>query len=171
MESTPKLSTPEEELAYLREQVTRKEAELAEHGTVPGALERTRIISEQVRAHHVAPAEVLAPAYRINEATKTSEAEAILAELNLGGGEQAIKRLQRTMEEKGIKNALAVLEKLHDPHVADDFHRYLVRYIAAGLPALGFDEKAPRFQALQMTLYEIALPGPKSVEPRGRTKK
>ena len=68
------------------------------------------------------------------------------------------------MEEKGIKNALGVLEKLGDPRVADDFHRYLVRHIAAGLPALGIDEKAPRFKALRMTLYEIALPGPKSSE-------
>ncbi len=167
MESTPKLSTPEEELAYLREQVTRKEAELARSG---GAPERAQIISEQIHEHHTAPTKILAKEYRISEATKKSEAEAILAELNLGGSEQAIKSLQQTMEEKGIKNALAVLEKLHDPHVADDFHRYLVRYIAAGLPAPGIDEKAPRFQALKMTLYEIALPGPKSSEPHMRQK-
>ncbi|MHB8709942.1 MAG: type IV secretory system conjugative DNA transfer family protein [Minisyncoccota bacterium] len=170
MESVPRLSTPEEELAYLRDQVMRKEAELAERGKGVGASERAHIISEQIHAHHAAPTEVLAPEYRINEATKKSEVDAILAELNLGDGEQAIKSLQQTMEEKGIKNALAVLEKLRDPHLTDDFHRYLVRHIAAGLPALGLDEKAPRFQALKMTLYEIALPGPKGEEPNGRTK-
>ena len=170
MESTPKLSTPEEELAYLREQVTRKEAELAEVGKAPGTVERARIISEQIYAHHAAPETVLVPEYRINEVTKDSEAEAILAELNLGGSEQAVKGLQRTMEEKGIKNVLAVLEKLNDPHVADDFHRYLVRYVAAGLLAPGVDETAPRFKALHMTLYEIALPGPKGAEPNARTK-
>ncbi len=170
MESTPKLSTPEEELAYLREQVTRKEAELAEKGKAPNMLERTRIISEQIKEHHAAPEDILVPEYRISEVTKRGEADAILAELNLGGSEKAIKNLQQTMEEKGIKNALSVLEKLHDPHVADDFHRYLVRYVAAGLLAPGIDEKTPRFQALQMTLYEIALPGPKSAEPGGRMK-
>ncbi len=74
------------------------------------------------------------------------------------------------MEEKGIKNALAVLEKLNDPRVADDFHRYLVRYIAAGLPVAGIDEKAPRFRALHMTLYEITLPGPKAAAPDARPK-
>ncbi|MFZ2983703.1 MAG: hypothetical protein WA053_01330, partial [Minisyncoccia bacterium] len=165
MESVPKISTPEEELAYLREQVAQKEAELAKSG-VP---ERELIIAEQIYEHHAAPEEVLTPAYRMSEATKVDEADAILAELNLGGSEQAVKSLQKTMEEKGIKNALGVLEKLGDPRVADDFHRYLVRYIAAGLPALGFDEKAPRFQALHMTLYEIALPGPKNSE-QGREK-
>lgn len=171
MESVPKLSTPEEELAYLREQVTRKEAELAlRQDSGQAGSERAQIISETIHEHHVAPDEVLASGYRLNEATKESEAEAILAELNLGEGARAVQSLQRTMEEKGIKNALAVLERLHDPHIADDFHRYLVRYIAAGLPASGIDEKAPRFQALRMTLYEIALPGPKGAEGNAREK-
>ncbi|MDO8567038.1 MAG: hypothetical protein Q7R58_02710, partial [bacterium] len=171
METVPKLSTPEEELAYLREQVARKEAELAS-GSTPAdrQAERATIIRETIHEHHAAPAEILASNYQISEATMQSEAEAILAELNLGGSEQAIKSLHQTMEEKGIKNALAVLEKLHDPHVSDDFHRYLVRYIAAGLPAEGIDEKAPRFQALRMTLYEIALPGPKTPEANVRQK-
>jgi hypothetical protein len=169
MESTPKLFTPEEELAYLREQVIRKEAELlANHAE--GA-ERAQIISETIHQHHSAPAEVLAEEYRLSEATKESEAQAILAELEVGGSEAAIKSLQRAMEEKGIKNALAVAEKLGDPHVADDFHRYLVRYVAAGLLASGIvDESAPPFLALKMTLYEIALPASSGEEKNGRAK-
>ncbi|MEK7126305.1 MAG: hypothetical protein AAB835_02345, partial [Patescibacteria group bacterium] len=166
MESTPRLSTPEEELAYLREQVARKEAEIFKTGTA----EQATIISETIHEHRAAPAEILAPEYRISEETKHSEAEAILAEMNLGGSESAVKSLQMAMEEKGIKNALAVLEKLNDPHVSDDFHRYLVCYIATGLSAQGIDEKAPKFQALHMTLYEIALPEPKSDEQNMRQK-
>lgn len=165
MEQAPQLSTPEEELAYLREQVARKEMELGER-----APERAKIISETIHEHQAAPAEVLAPEYQLSEATKESEAEALLAELNLGGGAGAIDSLRRTMEEKGIKNALHVLEKLHDPHISDDFHRYLVRYIAAGITAPGLEEQSPRFRALRMTLYEVALPEPKSVEPGARQK-
>lgn len=166
MESAPTLSTPEEELAYLREQVSRKEAELAH----AGADERVRIISEQIHEHAAAPQEVLAPHYRMNESAVVGAADTILKELNLGGSEQAVKSLEQTMEEKGIKNALSVMEKLADPHVADDFHRYLVRHIAAGLAAPGIDEKAPRFQALKMTLYEVALPAPKNADQNSRTK-
>ena len=62
MESAPNISTPEEELAYLREQVIRKEAELRA-GHAEGA-ERAQIISEEIRAHHAAPAHVpSAPAW------------------------------------------------------------------------------------------------------------
>ena len=170
MEQTPTLSTPEQELAYLRAQVAKKEAQLAETGNAPNAPKREEIISEQIALHRAAPETTLAPEYQISEATKTSEADAILAELNLGGSEAAVKSLLQTMTEKGIKNALSVMEKLHDPHVTDDFHRYLVRYIAAGLQPTGIDEKTPRFQALKMTLYEIALPEPKSAEQGERTK-
>ena len=166
MESTPKLSTPEEELAYLREQVVNKEKELAKSGTP----ERAAIILEKIHEHRVASPEILAPEYRANETAVNGAVEKILADLNLGGSEQAIKGLQQTMEEKGIKNALSVLEKLGDPYVTDDFHRYLVQYIAAGLPTPELDEKAPRFQALKMILYEISLPGPKNNEPNARAK-
>lgn len=166
MESPRNIATPEEELAYLREQVALKEAEIA-HGGVP---ERAQIISENIYEHHTAPDDVLAPEFRISEATKESEADAILTELNLGGSEEAVKSLRGVMEEKGIKNALAVLERIGDAHVADDFHRYLVRYIAAGLPALGIDENAPRFKALHMVLYEISLPAPKGDDTQSRQK-
>ncbi len=170
MEQAPSLSTPEEELAYLREQVARREAEIAGRGITPDATDRAYIVSEQIRAHHAAPETVLAPEYRVNEATKNTEAEALLVELNLGGSEQAIKTLQATMEKKGIKNAIEIAEKLGDPRVADDFHRYLVRYVAVGLVAPNTDEKMPRFKALKMTLYEIVLPGPKGGEQGGREK-
>src|ERR1700722_10202449 len=125
MESVPTLSTPEEELAYLRGQVARKEAELAGRG-----LERPQIIAEAVHAHKVAPVEILAKKYRVSEKTVSDTSSAILAELNLGGSAQAIQSLERTLEEKGIKNTLSVLEKMRDPRLSDDFHRYLVRYIA-----------------------------------------
>lgn len=166
MEQAPKLSTPEEELAYLRAQVAEKEALLAQSG-IP---EREKVISEKLYEHHTAPAEMLAEEYRMSEATLKSEADAIVADLALGGSEEAIRSLRATMEQKGIKNALGVLEKMGDAHIADDFHRYLVRVIAAGLRPAGFDEKAPRFQALHMVLYEIALPEPKGSEHQGREK-
>src|SRR3989344_3674371 len=111
MESVSKLSTPEEELAYLREQVTRKEAELASGGT---NVEREQIVSEQIHAHHAAPSKVLAPEYRMKESEKKITAARILEELELGDSEPTIAGLQKTLEEKGIKNALSVADNLHN---------------------------------------------------------
>jgi hypothetical protein len=173
MESLPSFSSPQEEIAYLRAQVAEREAALAQGGWGKGSeAERATIVREQIRAHHDAPTEVLAEPYRLNDATRESEAEAILKELALGGSEAAVRSLADTLEREGVKNALAVAEKAGDPHLVDDFHRYLVRYLAAGLPAVGLDERAPRFQALRMTLYEVALPEPSGApEEREKTLK
>ncbi|MFA7302729.1 MAG: hypothetical protein WC030_03200, partial [Candidatus Paceibacterota bacterium] len=168
MESVPKLSTPEEEIAYLRAQVARKEAELAAHEQTETA--RMQIVREQLNEHRAAPDEVLAPEMRMSDTATDTEAARLLAEFDLGDSEQSIAGLQKTMEEKGIKNALAILEKMRDPRTTDDFHRYLVGYLAAGLPARGLDERAPRFQALKMGLYEIALPEHKKDDQGNRTK-
>ncbi|MDP2594204.1 MAG: TraM recognition domain-containing protein [bacterium] len=172
MESAPYLSTPEEELAYLRAQVAEKERELAKQtADAPPEAAREGIVREALAAHQAVPSEnVLAPEYRLSEQTARTEAEAILAELALGGSVEAVRSLERAMEEKGIKNALAVLEKMNDPHVTDDFHRYLVRYVAAGLPTAGLSEKEPRFRALRMALYEIALPEAKAEAGGARAK-
>jgi len=161
MESMPKLSTPEEELAYLRAEIAKKEQELLARAKNSGEtqLSRTEIVTEQLSAHHARTAdEILAPDYKISNETAQSEAEAIIAELELGNDEVAIRSLQEVMETKGIKNTLSVLEQSNSPRLSDDFHRYLVRYLAANLPVKGLDEQAPKFRALRMMLYEIALP-------------
>ncbi len=172
MESAPILSTPEEELAYLREQITRKEKELSlRHGSgQAGPEERATIVSETITAHKDASSEILAPEYKLSETAVESTANTILTELDLGDGAGAIMILERTMKEKGIKNALSVMEKLRNPQVADDFHRYLVKRVASGLATPGVDEKQPRFQALKMTLYEIALPDIRIQNPESRNK-
>ena len=100
MESAPKLSTPEEELAYLREQVVRKEAELASGGT---RVEREHLVSEQLRAHHAAPVKVLAPEMRMSESQMKTTATNIMAELNLGDSEQTVAKLQKTMKRRGLR--------------------------------------------------------------------
>jgi hypothetical protein len=172
MESAPYLSTPEEELAYLRAQVTKKEQELAlaeSQGPRTTEYLRQATIAETLAEHHRSPAENLqANEYRLSPATAQAEADAIIEELGLGAeNTQTLIALRTVMEAKGIKNALSVMEKMNDPRVTDDFHRYLVRHVADGLPAVGLEEKSPRFKALHMTLYEVALPEPKGEEEQG----
>jgi hypothetical protein len=167
MESTPTLSTPEEELAYLRAQIMRKEAELAARDNQPTTHERAGLITEHIDAHRELTQDAFAPEYRANHVTAHVTAQKILEELHAGSTASALDGLVHELEEKGITHAITVLEKLADPAVADDFHRYLVRYIAEGLVPL--NEKNPRFRALHMTLYEIALPTPKETDSE-RTK-
>lgn len=156
----PRLSTPEEELAYLRAQVAQKEKEV---GTVTRAQE-AHIVHETISEHGTRSQAAFAPHLRVEAREAEERATAILQELALGADESNIASLQRIAAEKGVRAALAVLEKMNDPHITDDFHRYLVRYVAAGLPLGGAVEHESKYQALRMTLYAVTLPEPEGVD-------
>lgn len=156
------LATPEDELAYLREQIAAKEQELA---AMRESRPREDIASEHLAAHRAAPAaSVLAPEMHL----APQHLSELASNLEPESDDETMLELKQIIESKGIKNAFAVLEKLNSPHLEDDFHRFLVRYLVDGMPAAGF-EKQPAWKALHMTLYEIALPEMSgTTEERGR---
>ena len=145
------LATPEDELVYLREQIAAKEKELE---ALRESRPREDIASEHLTAHRAASASaVFAPEMHL-EPTHLSE---LASNLDPESDDETMLELRRLIESKGIKDAFAVLEKLQNPHLEDDFHRFLVRYLIDGMPVQGL-EKQPAWKALHMTLYEIALP-------------
>ncbi|MCK5592082.1 MAG: hypothetical protein KAI72_09020, partial [Candidatus Pacebacteria bacterium] len=72
--------------------------------------------------------------------------------------DKQLEEVMATLEEKGIKNTLNVVEKLNNPHLSDDFHQFLVQYLAEGMTVRGLKEGTPLFKALHMRLFEITLP-------------
>ncbi|MFZ1988018.1 MAG: TraM recognition domain-containing protein [Minisyncoccia bacterium] len=152
------LTTPEEELAYLRAQVEAKEKELFALREVQP---REEVVRERIVHHrNIEGEKVLASEYRLTE----PEVRVLALNLDPDDNDETIEELRGILEAKGVKNALSVLEKLKNPHLEDDFHRFLVQYIAGGMEVKGWSEKEPTWKALHMTLYEVALP-----EPTGST--
>jgi len=146
------IKTPEEELAYLRQQILEKEQELAE---LQESRPRTEIIQERILHHKSSEgSKIFAPEYHLPE----NKLDHIVLNLDPDSDDETMDELRAIIETKGIKNAFSVLEKLNSPHLEDDFHRFLIQYILTGLPIKGLSENAPSFKALHMTLYEIALP-------------
>lgn len=146
------IASPEEELAYLRAQVEAKEQELA---SLRVDKPRETIAHEGIMRHRETPAtQMLDARYQM----KPAEAEGLALNLAPSSDDETMEELRRVMETKGIHNAFSVLEKLRNPHLEDDFHRYLVQYLLAGMPIHGMNEKQPEFRPLHMTLYEIQLP-------------
>ncbi len=147
-----KFSSPQEELDYLREQVARHEKTLAERGeSVP----REEIITEKIIDYKaVKSEEVLQEEYQL----KPKEVESIVLDLSPEEHDTKIEELVSILQTNGLMNVLMVVEKLKDAHLDDDFHRFLVQYIKAGLPVSNNQEKNPLFRALKMTLFEVALP-------------
>jgi len=147
-----KFKTPEEELQYLRAKVADHEKV---HASTGEKVEQEEIIKEEIVAHGKKnPADVLDKNY----ALKKSEVEAIVLDLSPEPHDAQMGELVNVLQEKGVLNALSVVDILKNPHIEDDFHRFLVQYIKAGFRTAGNDEKSPVFKALKMTLFEVSLP-------------
>ena len=153
------IASPEDELAYLRNEIARKEAELER---LRESRPREDIAAEQLTAHRASPHDVLAPEMRL----QPSHIIELASNLEPESDDETMLELRKLIEAKGIKNAFAVLEKLGSPHLEDDFHRFLVQYLVDGMNVPGF-EKQPAWKALHMTLYEIALPEMADEDGRG----
>ncbi|MDO8594755.1 MAG: TraM recognition domain-containing protein [bacterium] len=147
-----KFSSPEEELKFLREEVVRKEKALTEKGVTS---ERAEVIKETARSYAAVPAtEVLHP----SAALPPQEQQAIVLALSPEAHDKQIEGLAAIVQEKGVRNAFSVVERMNSPHLFDDFHRFIVQYIESGLPVKDLPPKSPLSRSLHMTLFEISLP-------------
>lgn len=153
-----KFASPEEEIAFLRAHVSEQQRRFEDTGGVSLGTEAAKGTLDTYVVHK--PEEVLTQSF----ALKPAEAEAIVLKLTPESHDATMGELLAILQDKGIKNALSVVEKMNNPHVTDDFHRFLVEYIREGYKALGLSEKGDLWRTLHVTLYEIALPHSASEE-------
>ncbi len=156
MEKNPNVpesfSSPEAEIAYLREKIGQKEAELEEKKV---DFEKDDIVKREISNYRdIKPEDVLAPDY----ALKQHELNSIVLDLAPERHDKKIEELVGVLNQKGIKNVLSVLTHLKDPHLEDDFHRFLVQYIKSGYDSKDINLSDRNFRGLSMTLYEVVLP-------------
>jgi len=146
-----RFSSPDEELRYLREQVAHKERELE---SVSAPVDREKIISEQVKRYEkTLPNAVLTDDYEM----KIDEIEKKVLSIK-PEHEKKLNMLVDVVRAKGIKNAMSMAAAIQSPHIDDDFHRFLVQYLAEGMDVVGLKSGGDIERALNMRLYEITLP-------------
>ncbi len=146
----PKFSSPQEEIAFLRAQIADKERITSVSAERPS---RNEAAFEAVRAYRsFAPKDVLAETYRLKEHEIAEEVLAFDA-----SHKAPIEELVELMREKGLKNALSVAESLKNPHVEDDFHRFVIGYVAEFGTVPGVREGTPLFKAVHMKLFQVTL--------------
>ncbi|MCE9643922.1 type IV secretory system conjugative DNA transfer family protein [Candidatus Parcubacteria bacterium] len=150
-QGSPKFSSLEEEVRYLRAQVAEKER-VSSGESKPS---RETLIKNELSLYgKSAPESMLAPERHMS----SGEAEAIVLDLAPKGTDAQIEELIVVLQEKGLLNALKIVEKAGNPLLEDDFHRFLVQYLKKGLPLPSAPSGSTLFQALQMVLYEVSLP-------------
>jgi len=163
-----RFANPEEEITFLREKIAEREKEIAikrEKGeNVPSENTPSR---EAISAYKELPIDQV---IEDDKQLSTREVGAIVLELAPEAHDETIAELLGLMQAKGIKNTLEVIKRMNDPHIEDDFERFLVQYLKSGFTLEGLKDKDPIIRALRMTVYEILLPEVKE-EDKKRTLK
>lgn len=86
------------------------------------------------------------------------QAEHLTLRLRPENHDRKIEELFALMLDKGIKNALDVVKKLGDPHLEDDFHRFLVQYLHTIGAIPGLKDSENLHKDLSHTLFSVVLP-------------
>ena len=145
-------STPEEEIAHLKEKILHREEQLRSIGEKP---DRDIAVAHAIEEHRALPQhQVLMKGHRMLEAHISKFALELVPEDH----DDQIEALIALLEEKGVLNTLAVVEAMKSAHIEDDFHRYLAEYLKRDLPIKDFKEKTKISRALRHTLFEVSLP-------------
>lgn len=157
----PQFRSAEEEIAFLRAQVTEKEKALQEAGA--GA--RREAIAEATLAAYKQTniEDVIHSSNRVAQ----SEQEQIVLRLQPESHDTIMEELLGILLEKGIKNALSIVEGMKNPHVDDDFHRFLVQYLHSMKVIPGLKEATELYRALDMRLFEVTLPEANDKDKKG----
>jgi hypothetical protein len=154
LNSAPKFKTPEEELAFLRNELAEREKALADQG---------QEVSKENLAHEVIsdykklePADVM----HSSAVMKEKDADKLVLRLHPEPHDTKMEEMLSMLLEKGVSNTLSVIRKMNNPHLDDDFHRFLVQYLYSTHKIPGLKEGTPLFKSLDMKLFEITLPDP-----------
>ena len=152
----PKFKTPEEELNYLRAHVAERERELVSQGSFEHAKENA--VDQAVKEYKQVPVE---QAVHKKSVIKEKEKGQIVLQLKPEMHDTVMEELLGIVVTKGIRNAISVAAAMNNPHIDDDFHRLLIQYIKSGGDMRGVQEGGPLHKSLNMTLFEVTLPGGK----------
>ncbi len=145
-------TSPEAEIAYLREKIANKELELREK-KVDFKIDEV-VSSEISRYRDKLSKDVLDETLALSKV----DLESLVLDLAPERHDKKIEELLGILDTKGVKNAMSVLSEFKDPHLEDDFHRFLVQYVKKGFKPKELNVSDKEYRGLNMTLYEVVLP-------------
>ncbi len=148
-----RFNSPQEEIAYLRERIASRERELTVHNPeVKKPVVEVAGKQELFEYGTFTPNAVLSNEHQLSASEVVAHTEVVAAAAD------KVAELVTIAQEKGIRNALSVLERLDDASIIDDVHRELIAHIREGAQMQDLKEGVPPWQVLHMTLFEVALP-------------
>jgi hypothetical protein len=160
-QKTTQFENAEQEVAFLREQLRQREQVLAGQQV---EIKKEDLAKNLIETYKQVPAhEVLHPKQILPE----DHVEGIVLKLRPEDHDQTTTELLSLMMEKGIRNAIEVVRRMNNPHIDDDFYRFLVQYLATFHEIPGLKQDTELFKEINVRLYEVTLPRPEDAKGKG----
>ena len=166
VEGFPKqFSSPEEEITYLREQIAAKEREALLRSPEADKSDIETIAKKEIFEYGTfTPNTVLAKNHQLHGQELSSAIAAVEV------AHDPVEEIVQIALEKGVHNALTVMEKSSSPHAVDEVHRRLTEIIKEGIVVQDLKEGVPPWHVLHMTLFEVSLPEFRNKDKEGIAK-
>ena len=144
--------SPQEELEFLRAELKRREQELADKNI---EIKKEEIAQHMVEQYKQVP---IQKAVEPKNITQPDHTEGIALRLRPEAHDEKIEFLLNNLMSKGIRNTMELVEKMNDPHIDDDFYRFLVQYLASYHEIPGLRRESEFFKTIDVALFEVTLP-------------
>ncbi len=156
-----KIGSPHEEIEKLKQRIVELETSFSSSGREASENAARKAVKEHAEAN---PEDVLGRGYRLPEKEIEEHAKRISEIDTEEEHKEQIMELIQIARDKGVLNAISISRKINDPHLEDDFHDMLARYLA-GHPEIAEKRGSGKIKnALNFSLYEITLPQEKPRE-------
>jgi len=154
LNNAPKFKTPQEELEFLRAHIAEKEKALIDEGHEYSRESLAHDVLSEYRKFE--PEEIMHKSVVMPE----RDVENFVLRLHPEPHDNKMEEMLGILLDKGVSSALSIIGKMNNPHLDDDFHRFLVQYLYSTHKVPGLKEGTPLFKSLDMKLFEITLPDP-----------
>ncbi|MEK7462164.1 MAG: DUF87 domain-containing protein [Patescibacteria group bacterium] len=163
-EGVPKqFSSPDEEIEYLRQRIATRERELLARTPEIDKADVETIGRQEINQYvGFTPKLVLDKNYQLSEEELRHSSELIAI------SHDPVEDIMQLVADKGIRNALSVLESTQNAFVVDEVHRRLIEHIKGGALMADLKEGLPAWHLLHMTLYEVTLPARRNTDDATR---
>lgn len=146
-------TSPEEEVRYLREKIALRERELLGRSSEIDAADIETLGRQEILQYaQFTPKLILDKGHSFSETDLAASVEQTMQ------AHDPVSEIMSVAFEKGIRNALSVLEKVNNAYVVDEVHRQLIEHIKSGANLQDLKEDIPPWHMLAMTLYQVTLP-------------
>ncbi len=154
-------SSPEEEIEFLRARIALRERELLSRQPEAEEHDFDTIAREELREYSMFTPRMVVSGDRLVDDHELATYQEHMVTTRTPTEDIVVIAL-----EKGVRTALAALEKIDNAFVIDDVHRALIEQIKQGKTTQDLKEGVPPWQILHMTLYEVTLPELKGAQDK-----